>query len=338
VAGRNGHGRARAPVRRRCLRLEVAGDAWGLAVSDEAARDGGFRHAAWLYHARSEYLDGIRKFVASGLARGEPVFVAVPGSQLPGDWLPGDPSLTVADMRELGGNPARLIPALRAFADRYPGRRLRYLGESVWAGRSGAELLEAARHEALLNHAFASAQISAMCPYNAAELSAAVLADVYGTHPTLHGDDGERANADYRGPAAWPDSLTKPLLAPASAQVLSYDGDLRPVRALVAAAAGQAGLSPGRCTDFVIAASEVAANTLRHTSGGGVVRVWATDAEVLCQLEDTGFITDPLAGHWRPAGDLAGGQGLWLVNQICDLAEIRTSELGTTIRLHMYRR
>jgi hypothetical protein len=87
----------------------------------------------------------------------------------------------------------------------------------------------------------------------------------------------------------------------------------------------------------VIAASEVAANTLKHTSGGGVVRVWATDHEVLCQLEDTGYIADPLAGFSRPAVDTLGRQGLWLVNQVCDLAEIRTSELGTTIRLHMYR-
>jgi anti-sigma regulatory factor (Ser/Thr protein kinase) len=120
--------------------------------------------------------------------------------------------------------------------------------------------------------------------------------------------------------------------------VLAYDGDLRPVRALVATVTAQVGLSPGRSTDLVIAASEVAANTLKHTTGGGVVRLWATDAEVLCQFEDAGHITDPLAGHWRPSGDLAGGQGLWLVNQVCDLAEIRSSELGTTIRLHMYRR
>jgi anti-sigma regulatory factor (Ser/Thr protein kinase) len=308
-------------------------------VREQAAADGSFRHAAWLYHARAEYLRGIREFAQAGLASGEPVFVVVPGSQLPDDWLPSAPSVTVADMRELGSNPARLIPALRAFADRFPGRRVRYLGEPAWAGRSGAELLEAARHETLLNHAFADARINALCPYNAAELSAAALADACGAHPTLRDDDGgERANADYRGPAAWPASLTKPLLAPAGAQVLSYDGDLRPVRGLVAAVAGQAGLSPARCTDLVIAASEVAANTLRHTSRGGVVRLWETDAEVLCQVEDTGFITDPLAGHWRPAGDLAGGQGLWLVNQVCDLAEIRSSELGTTIRLHMYRR
>ncbi len=307
-------------------------------MREQAAADGGFRHAAWLYHARTEYLDGIREFVQAGLACGEPVFVVIPGSQVPTGWLPSGPDVTVADMRDLGGNPARLIPAVRAFADRFPGRRVRYLGESAWAGRSSAELLETARHESLLNHAFAEAHISALCPYNAAELSAVVLADACGAHPTLRRDGAELANSDYRGPAVWPDSLTKPLLAPASAQVLAYNGDLRQVRALVAEVAGEAGLSPARCTDLVIATSEVAANTLRHTDGGGVVRLWETDAELLCQVEDTGHITDPLAGHWRPAGDLPGGQGLWLVNQVCDLAEIRSSELGTTIRLHMYRR
>jgi anti-sigma regulatory factor (Ser/Thr protein kinase) len=304
---------------------------------DRAAPESGFRHAAWLYHVRHEYLRGIRDFVRAAIACSEPVFVVVP-TQLPAGWLPGGPDVTVADMRELGVNPARLIPALRAFADQFPGRRVRYLGESAWAQRSSAELREIARHESLLNHAFADAQLSVLCPYNAAELSADVLSDACGAHPALQGANGTFANAGYRGPAAWPESLTKPLVAPADSHVLAYDGDLREVRALVTSVAGAAGLSPARCTDLVIAASEVAANTLRHTSGGGVVRLWETAAELLCQIEDTGFIADPMAGHWRPARDQPGGQGLWLVNQVCDLAEIRSSELGTTIRLHMYRR
>lgn len=306
-------------------------------MSDQAA-DRGFRHSAWLYYAPGEYLAGVREFVDAGVSSGEPVFVVVPGWQIPNDLLPSAPDVTVADMRELGANPARLIPALRAFADRCPGRRVRYLAEPAWSGRSVAELREVAKYEALLNHAFAGTDVTALCPYNAAELSAAVLADACGGHPTVRDGGRDRANAEYRGPAVGPDSLTTPLLAPASARVLAYDGDLRPVRALVAAVTGEAGLSPNRSTDLVIAASEVAANTLRHTKSGGVVRLWATDAEVLCQFEDTGYITDPLAGHWRPGNDLAGGQGLWLVNQVCDLAEIRSSESGTAIRLHMYRR
>lgn len=306
-------------------------------MSDQAA-NGGLRHAAWLYRAADEYLAGLREFVRDGLTGREPVFVVVPASQVPPGWLPSEPEVATADMRELGGNPARLMTAIRAFADRYRGRRVRYMGEPAWAGRSIAELGEIARYEALQNRAFAGADITMLCAYNAAELSGAVIADASATHPMLHGSGTERASGDYRGPAVWPDSPGRPLRAPETARALFYDNDLRPVRALVAAVTGQAGLSPGRGTDLVIAASEVAANTLRHTTGGGVVRLWTTDAEVLCQFEDTGHITDPLAGHWRPDGGLVGGQGLWLVNQVCDLAEIRSSELGTTIRLHMYRR
>jgi len=316
-----------------------ARQAWGLTVSDPAARDGGIRHVACFYRTSDEYLELIQGFVRRGLTRCEPVFVAVPKVQLPPGWqLPAGPHVTVADMQDLGGNPARIIPAVRAFADSYPGQRVRYLGEPAWPTRSAAELQEAVRNEALINLAFGEADVNILCPYNVAELPGSVISDVRSTHPTLRTGDEELASEAYLGPADVPASLGQPLLAPDSAQALSYEHDRRPVRSLVAAVAGRAGLAAPRCTDLVIAASEVAANTLRHTSGGGVVRLWTTHDEVLCQIEDTGFITDPLAGYRRPAGDLPGGQGLWLVNQVCDLAEIRTSTVGTTIRLHMSRR
>jgi anti-sigma regulatory factor (Ser/Thr protein kinase) len=309
-----------------------------LALSDPAAT-GGVRHTAWFYRTDSEYFAALDEFVRAGQARGEPVLVAIPKARLPSGWMPpGGRQASFADMQEMGGNPARIISALRAFADSRPGQRIRYVGEAAWPTRSAAELQEAARYEALINLAFADAKINILCPYNAVQLSPAVLADACSTHPTLFSHGMVRVNHVYLGPGAFPACLEKPLVAPASARALCYEQDLRPVRALVADAGRRAGLSRARCTDLMIAASEVAANTLRHTSGGGVVRLWITDDEVICQLEDAGFIADPLAGHWRPAGDPPGGQGLWLVNQVCDLAEIRTSNLGTTVRLHMYRR
>jgi len=85
----------------------------------------------------------------------------------------------------------------------------------------------------------------------------------------------------------------------------------------------------------VLAASEVAANTLRHTKAGGTVHLWHDEDEILCLIQDGGVIADRLAGYRVPAGDLPGGQGLWLVNQVCDLVELRTSTDGTTICLHM---
>jgi anti-sigma regulatory factor (Ser/Thr protein kinase) len=306
------------------------------ALTGQAVGGSGFRHVAWLYRTPAEYQAAIDEFVRAGQARGEPVLVAVPNAQLsPGFKIPAGPQVTITDMAEMGRNPARIIPAMRAFCDRNAGQRVRYVGEPAWPSRSAAELQEIARFEALVNLALADAEISILCPYNAALLPQSVITDARATHPAELRSGAECASLGYREPADYLAKLGKPLHAPATAQALEYGRDLRPVRALVAAAGQRAGLDPSRCTDLVIAASEVAANTLRHTDGTGIIRVWSADEEVLCQVEDSGFIADPLAGHRRPVGTGPGGQGLWLVNQLCDLAEISTSELGTTIRLHM---
>lgn len=299
----------------------------------------GLRHIAFLYHKRAEYESAVDGFLAAGFERAEPAFVAFPDDRLQlRRHVPASAAVRFADMRLLGRNPARIIPALQAFADQHRGQRIRYLGELLWAGRSVAEQLAAARFEALANLAFAETEISMLCLYNAADLAPQVIARACSTHQALLGDGAERQTASYRDGNGCPDGLDGPLPPPpAHATSLAYRHDLRPLRTLVATAAQQAGLSPTRCTDLVIAASEVAANTLRHAGGGGVLRLWQTDAEVLCQVEDGGHIRDPLAGYRRPAGGLTGGQGLWLVNQVCDLVEIRTGTFGTTIRLHMYR-
>jgi anti-sigma regulatory factor (Ser/Thr protein kinase) len=303
---------------------------------DQGVGGSGTRHAAWFYRTPAEYQLAVSEFVREGQDRDEPVLVAVPYAQLPpGFAMPSGPHVTMTDMAEMGRNPARIIPVLRAFCDRNAGHRVRYLGEPAWPSRSSAELQEAARHEALVNLAFADAEISILCPYNSAVLPPSVIADARATHPAELRSGVQCASPSYREPGDYLAKLDKPLLAPPAAEALEYDRDLRPVRALVAAVGQRVGLNPSRCTDLVIAASEIAANTLRHTSGTGIIRLWSADDEVLCQVEDSGFIADPLAGHRRPVSNRPGGQGLWLVNQLCDLTEISTSELGTTIRLHM---
>jgi anti-sigma regulatory factor (Ser/Thr protein kinase) len=123
---------------------------------------------------------------------------------------------------------------------------------------------------------------------------------------------------------------------PDGADELQYTTSLTAVREFTAARARSAGLPPHRVTDLVIATAELAANTLAHTNGPGTVTFWATDDEVVCQVQDQGQITDPLAGRVRPAPDASGGgRGLWLVHQVCDQVEIHSSQAGTTVRLHM---
>jgi anti-sigma regulatory factor (Ser/Thr protein kinase) len=307
------------------------------AVSDPAVAEGGIRHALLLYRTPGERDANLDDFVRAALAAGDPVLIAVPATVRGRFWAPGSESVTVAEMADLGTNPARMLTVLRTFAAEHAGRRIRYLAEPAWPGRPAAELHELARHEALLNVAFADAKVTMLCLYDEAALPRSVISHACSAHPVLRRGERDVPNPDYTQPAEYLAGLDKPLVPPADAAALTYTHDLRPVRALVATFARQSGLPPARCTDLVIAASEVAANTLRHTTGAGVVRLWSTDAEVLCQLDDFGLITDPLAGHWRHDRNLPGGQGLWLVNQVCDLAEISSTSTGTSIRLHMYR-
>lgn len=114
-----------------------------------------------------------------------------------------------------------------------------------------------------------------------------------------------------------------------------YTTDLSAVRAVVERCALEAGLAETRAIDLVLAVSEVAANTVRHARSPGKLDIWHDANEIVCQIQDKGTITDPLAGRRTPAPDALGGHGLWLVHQVCDRVELRSDESGTTIRLHM---
>jgi anti-sigma regulatory factor (Ser/Thr protein kinase) len=297
--------------------------------------DGGvLSHAALFYRSQSEYGTAIVAFIQAGLAGGEPALVAVPGAkaQVIRDRLDDGPGEVVfTDMTELGRNPARIIPEVRAFADKHPGQRVRFVGEPTWPGRSVAEACEAARHEALTNLAFAQTSITILCPYDGSGLAGSVLADARRTHqePAAAGatDQTWRDNL----PAGCDRPLRPP---PAAAEAIAYDTDLASVRRLVADQARRAGLAGERTLDLVLAANELAANTISHTAGGGVLQIWHTPEEIVCQVHDQGEITDPLAGRVRHGPD-DRGHGLWLVNRVCDLVELRTGRAGTTVRLHM---
>ena len=62
------------------------------------------------------------------------------------------------------------------------------------------------------------------------------------------------------------------------------------------------------------------------------MHIWTSGHEVICQVDDGGWITDPMAGRKRPPPG-APGQGLWVVNHVCDLVERRSSPVGTTTRM-----
>ena len=115
-----------------------------------------------------------------------------------------------------------------------------------------------------------------------------------------------------------------------------YSTNLSEVRILAETQARRAGLAEDRIADFVIAVSEIAANTVRHARTEGSIEIWSDAGEIVCEMRDGGVIPDPAsAGRQPPAADASGGHGLWLVYQICDKVELYSGSDGTTIRVHM---
>jgi anti-sigma regulatory factor (Ser/Thr protein kinase) len=114
-----------------------------------------------------------------------------------------------------------------------------------------------------------------------------------------------------------------------------YTTDLSQVRSLAEAHAREAGMTDARVVDFVLAVSEVAANTIRHAQSPGSMEIWFDGEGITCEIRDDGIITDPLAGRHKPPPDATSGHGLWLVRQVCDLVELHSDENGTIVRLRM---
>jgi anti-sigma regulatory factor (Ser/Thr protein kinase) len=298
-------------------------------------------HIALFYRAEHDYLSSIAAFIEAGLAAGQPAFVAVPGHKIgPLQHALGRQagSVAFADMTEMGRNPAWIIPRVQGLIDTSGGRHVRYVNEPIWAERTPGELREATRHEALINLAFSGARATMLCAYDTGELSRVVLADAECTHPAVQRSGAITPSDRYCGPAELPPEVDEPLPpGPRHATFLTYRTDLSGVRTVVGRQASQAGLAPRRAADLVLAASEIAANTIRHTGGPGTLRVWHDEREIVCELSDPGHIRDPLAGRRRPAPGSPGGHGLWIVHQACDLVELRSGPHGTTMRLHMDR-
>ncbi len=302
----------------------------------------GFHHQAVLYRDGIEgWLDSVLPFVAEGVERGEPVMVTEPPEAIVAleDALGEDSKrVTFVDMHTLGRNPARIIPEWLGFVDRFAQLGpVRGVGETAWAGRREAELEECRLHEALVNVAFGDSPAwQLLCPYDVSALPAAVIDDVLRTHPFVDGTpDSTRLRNAPAQPAA---EFARPLSSPPPDVVeLRFDGaHLSALRGVVRGLCEQVALTGERVEDLVLAAHEVAGNSVQHAGGQGLLRSWRTAGALVLEVADAGSIEDPLVGR-APVLDLAeGGRGVAIANQLCDLVQVRSSSDGTTVRLHTW--
>ena len=300
-----------------------------------------YRHEAFLYRGEQEFLDETLPFLQEGLALEQPTLVLLRADRLA---LLRDALGSAADdacwldMSEVGANPARILPVWRQFVDEHGGenRPVRGIGEPVWAERRAAELVECQLHEALLNVAIEpDTPLWLRCPYDADTLPDEVLEEAARSHPALVESGGYRGSTRYGGADHVSTVFTSALPEPvAEVEELVFDAEtVDQVRRRVSARAVGSELPAGRTADLSLAVAEAATNSVRHGGGGGALRIWEQDGALVCEVRDAGRMADPLVGRRMPSLTGEGGRGLWLVHQLSDLAQVRSTPQGTTVRV-----
>jgi anti-sigma regulatory factor (Ser/Thr protein kinase) len=310
----------------------------GAAVSSSTA----FHHEAVFYAGDRQFVERSIAFIDEGLERDEPVLVMVGRRKL--ELLrealgTRADDVHFADMELVGRNPARIIPAWSRFVAEHAGGGggMRGIGEPIWAGRTPSELSECQLHESLINLAFATADdFRLICPYDTAALPEDVIAEARRSHPIVSHAGAENASPDYRGIDRVAVGFAEPLPEPPPyAEELSVTTRaLRDARRLVRARAHEAGLGE-RSDDLVLAVNEALSNSINHAREDGTLRVWEDPDGLVCEVRDGGHIVRPLIGREEPAIGQVGGHGIWLVNLVCDLVQVRSSPEGSAVRMKM---
>jgi anti-sigma regulatory factor (Ser/Thr protein kinase) len=301
-----------------------------------------FHHEALFYAGEDGFLRGTLRFINEGLAADEPILVAVlaPKIEALREMLGADAELVhFADMQELGSNPARIIPAWRQFLEQHApeGRPLRGIGEPIWPGRSQSELIECEHHESLLNLAFGDGQAwRLLCPYDLDGLEEQTITGAQRNHPFIAWEGATRPSDAYLYAHQAPNPFDGVLPAPSTrpAELVFGDGELGSVRQFMSDWPEPL-LVLERREALVLAVNELATNSVRYGGGAGTLRIWREPEALVCEVSDQGHIEHPLSGRIRPRPEQPSGRGLWIVNQLCDLMQIRSGPSGSVVRLHM---
>jgi anti-sigma regulatory factor (Ser/Thr protein kinase) len=301
----------------------------------------GFVHEALMYRSERELRDALHALLRDAAAAREPVLVVLPRPHLDRfrDTLDDTGAeVRFEDMEAVGHNPNCLLETVAEWVEGHGGRA-RVISEALWPGRTYPETVECLRHEALVNHALAGTGATVISTYDAEHLDAQTLAAAEMTHPTVREDGKARRSASYGDPLdtlamqlidEWPmESPSEPV------SEHPFTGSLRELRRDIAGDPLVGRLSSRRRSDLVFAINEAATNAVRHGDGACTTRIWHDGRSVVSEVTFDGSLDDLLAGRRRPQADATAGRGLWLINQVCDLVQLRSDRSGTTLRMHV---
>jgi MEDS: MEthanogen/methylotroph, DcmR Sensory domain len=298
-----------------------------------------FRHEALLYAGADDFVSRTGPMIARAVDAGEPVLVAIDATkiELLSRYL-GARSRSVIwkDIRGIGGNPARIIPLWHRFVTehRSSGGVLGF-GEPVWSGRKPAELVEAQRHEELLNLAFRDARrFTLLCPYDMMSLNGEVIEKAHLSHPAVMYPTGEGASSHCLGIDAVAAPFDLPLPEPGGRirELTIRGAAVGAVRRLLVECGSR--MDCARREDLTAAIAAVAI-CVGGPMAGTRLRVWQESGALVAEMSGLAPVDDPLAGREWPAPPEGAGRGLWLANQLCDLVQLRTTADRAVVRLHV---
>jgi anti-sigma regulatory factor (Ser/Thr protein kinase) len=214
---------------------------------------------------------------------------------------------------------------------------VRLIGEPPWYLGSEPRIRDWARHESVINVAFAGMPVSFMCPYDSRVLPAEIIDYARRTHPEIAHRDGLTPSEAYEEPREFCRHLNVDVERPEGepTEVLDFNlADLRKLRRLVTSTAVSSGLPGSRADELALAVNEIASNAVVHGRLPATLRIWEGRGKLTCEVSDAGDgIDDALAGQLTPPPAGIGGRGIWLARMLCDAVEIRNG-IGCTVSIH----
>ncbi len=311
----------------------------------------GFVHQALIYRSHHEFLDFAVPFVEDAARSEEPALVAVQEPNLEGirAALEGPlPDLTLVSVERWYGTSARTREKFGRWVAQHTdgghehrrrinGRRVRVIAEPPWPVGHEARVRDWARHESVMNVAFAEHPVTFVCSYDARKLPPEVVRHAGSTHPEIVDAGGAARSEQYEDPVEFCRRLNTSVRHPAGDPEMELTFglvDLPAMRRKIRSLAIEAGLPPVRADELVLAVHEIATNAVVHGRSPATLRVWRADRELVFEVSDSGEgIKDALAGQLTPASAGLGGRGLWLTRLLSDAVEIRNGT-GCTVAIH----
>jgi anti-sigma regulatory factor (Ser/Thr protein kinase) len=309
----------------------------------------GFVHQALIYDSDQEFMDAILPFIGEAVAAQEPILVAVQERNVENlratlNGLP--PGVALFSVEQWYDTSARTRDKLARWVaeetkagneNRRAGGRVRLIGELPWAVGHDAQIRDWARHESVINVAFAECPVSFLCPYDSRVLPPEIIEHARSTHPEIVGQGGPSRSEAYENPIAFCRRLNSSVARPVGEPDTEISVSLRDLHALrrsIGEFATAAGLTRSRAEELVLAVNEIATNAVVHGKSPATVRIWQEDGELIVEVSDAGEgIADALAGQLTPSTSGVGGRGLWLTRLVCDAVEIRNGT-GCTVAMH----